>query len=92
MIATVLHCTRAVVATLVILAVPAFALWSLVNGSATYGTELARADDPIRNGLRIVEPPVAAVVTARTSREDAAEEIVLNNWNFTGKGKPSPYK
>jgi hypothetical protein len=91
MIAVILSRTRAALATGVLLAVPAFALWSLVGSGTASEIELARGDDPIRNGLRIVELPLAAHPAAAVPTDDT-DEILLTNWNFTSKGKPSPFQ
>ena len=90
MISTLLQSARALLASVILLSIPAFALASLLPGATPGepGAELARGDDPIRNGLRIVEPPVQARIQSRQA--DAAEEVVTD-WSFTDKGKPSPY-
>jgi hypothetical protein len=86
---------RATLATAVLLAVPAFAVYSLIGGGFGAPTvELARGDDPIRNGLRIVDEPVVSR-RAGTVRTDA-DDVLVTDWMFTGggsgKGKPSPYQ
>jgi hypothetical protein len=83
-------------ATAVLLSVPAFAVCSLVHGGAsrTPDVELARGDDPIRNGLRIVDAPEAALAAPATRRNDA-DAVLVTDWMFTDgghKGKPSPYQ
>jgi hypothetical protein len=86
---------RASAATLVLLSVPIFAICSLIRaGSGSLpDVVLSSADDPIRNGLRIVEPPVTAAQAGALPRHvDAAAEVVVNDWTFTDKGKPSPYQ
>lgn len=92
MMTTALGHVRTVLAAVVLLSVPAFAVCSLVHGglARTPDVELARGDDPIRNGLRIIDAPTVATAAPRT-----ADEVLVTDWTFTGgptKGKPSPYR
>jgi hypothetical protein len=52
---------------------------------------LERADDPL-HGLAILQTVrrPAASVRARAAEPDAV--ILLDEWTFTSKGKPSPYQ
>jgi hypothetical protein len=80
------------------LAIPAFAL-SSAAASGRFGsvmtpeaTAIAPADDPLVNGFRIVEPaPAGAGDSARAvSVSNEPVEKLLQEWNFTGRGRPSP--
>jgi hypothetical protein len=86
---------RTILATLVVLSVPTYAVCSLLQCSAGRApeAELARGDDPIRNGLRIVDPPGGSSNSV-SAHPKGAEEVLVTDWTFTdggGKGKPSPY-
>jgi hypothetical protein len=86
---------RVIAASAVFLSVPAYAVSSLVAGTAAPDSTvaLARVDDPIRSGFRVVEPPIRAAQTPVLSdRTPSTETVDLSEWTFTNKGKPSPYQ
>jgi hypothetical protein len=87
---SILKWLRTSFAAAVVLAVPAYAVSTMLPGSAT--ATLAESDDPLRNGLRIVDPPVGARSkgTGVTANGDA--EVELSDWTFTGKSQSSPYQ
>jgi len=83
------------VSTLLCLGLVSFTVYSVAAAPAWFGpkgetTALSAADDPVRNGLRIVETPNARRVQVQNSQESAI--VLLDEWTFTGKTKPSPYK
>ena len=84
--------TRIVLATVVLLSVPAYSVYSLVyaGAPAAPGAELAPGDDPVHNGLRIVDAPDGARVAP--AARGAGDEKLVKDWMFMGKGKPSPYQ
>jgi hypothetical protein len=82
---------RRLLAAAVLLAVPAFAVGSLVLGGVRAATVALDADDPIAAGCRVLAPqePAAAPVVALA---DAEEEVVATAWVFASKGNPSPWQ
>ena len=77
----------------VLLALPlvAFALlgsWSAFGAQPS--TELAAADDPLANGLLILDPPPLARLgragSAQPGGEDDATVVQLKNWTYTDYG------
>ena len=74
-----------------------FATYSMASAGAWFAPNgnpvpLAASDDPVRNGLRIIETrTVDAPRVQRLANEDPAV-ILLDDWAFTSKGTPSPYK
>ena len=82
---------RPVLATSVVLAVPAFAVCSLLSaGTRAAATVELGADDPIHAGFRVTAPREPGALPPAVSR-DADVELVPLDWVFTSKGKPSPY-
>ena len=92
MITALLGHARTTLAIVVLLSVPAFSVCSLIHWStaATPQPDLAAEDDPIRNGLRSVDAPDAP--RAAPTTRAASDEVVVKDWVFMGKGKPSPYQ
>src|SRR5579864_4972828 len=91
--ASILRLTRCVLASATVLAVPAFAVLSLIAGSAGPTVELPREDDPIRNGFRVMSPGVpAAVASSFASRDNDQAEVIPLAWVFTSKGSVSPWQ
>jgi hypothetical protein len=52
---------------------------------------LDRADDPL-HGLAILETVRKPAAAARARAADPDAVILLDEWTFTSKGKPSPYQ
>jgi hypothetical protein len=86
---TVVSYVRASLATLVLLSVPGFAVYSLIHSGLS-----VRGDDPIPSGLRIVDAPEVATGAPPAD----ANEVLVKDFTFTGgpggkhKGKPSPFQ
>ena len=92
MVATSLRLAKATLIGAVLLALPTYAVCALVTGrAADADVQLSQADDPIRNGLRIVDSPVIAASPAASHPASSVEEVNVDTWKFTKKGKPSPY-
>jgi Bacterial Ig-like domain (group 3) len=94
MILTCLRMIRPVLATAVVLAVPAFAVCSLLLGGTSAGATVELgADDPIRAGFRVTAPREPAVQHLAVAHQgDADEEVVPVVWVFSSKGNPSPWQ
>lgn len=78
----------------IMLAIPAYAVYSLTAGraAAQVNVALADEDDPIHNGLRIVDRPVKTHPQLDSVKIGAdADMVFLPDYVFTNKGKPSPY-
>ena len=88
-----LKLVQTLLASAVVLSVPAFAVCTLLPGAARPGyVELADGDDPIHHGLRIVNQASPSRPEPSLSRAgQGTDEILLSEWSFTAKGKPSPY-
>jgi hypothetical protein len=72
-----------------------FAIVSLASDGSLFApvgepTALQRSDDPIHNGLHIMHTRSNSPRLERTWNDESAV-ILLDNWVFTSKGKPSPY-
>jgi hypothetical protein len=82
----------------VALAVAGFCGYSLAAAQAWFApasqvADLDRADDPVHNGLVIVETPrKPQVLPRRADNADESPVILLDEWTYTSKGKPSPYQ
>jgi hypothetical protein len=87
------HIARTLLAAAVVLAVPAYAVCSLMPGAAprTGQVALADSDDPIRNGLRIITQSSARAEQSVPQIDRGPQVELLTQWTFTDKGKPSPY-
>jgi hypothetical protein len=74
-----------------------FSIYSLFVGSGLFSptgnpTALQKADDPVRNGFRIIEVrALNAPPRVEQTWSDDSTVILLDNWIFTDKGKPSPF-
>jgi hypothetical protein len=74
-----------------------FSIFSLLSGSGLFAPTgnpiaLQKADDPVRNGLRIIEVrALNAPARVEQTWSDDSTVILLDNWIFTDKGKPSPF-
>jgi hypothetical protein len=82
-----------------LLGLPALAIGFLKPWGATSGTTaIAAEDDPLANGLQILEPPIVTASSNAKSGHDKANggekadvEVLLNDWTYTGsRPKPSP--
>jgi hypothetical protein len=76
-----------------VLGIPVFAIASVLSGGGGTTVELARADDPIHSGYRVMAPrqPAMAAMPALASA-DTAGEVVLTSWTFTDNPDPSPWR
>src|SRR5437667_11929054 len=85
---------RPVLAGAVILAVPAFALCSLMLGGTRGAAAVALgADDPIHAGLRVLAPREPAGQPLAVARSgDTEEEVIPSIWVFTDRGNASPWQ
>jgi hypothetical protein len=54
--------------------------------------QLEATDDPIRNGLKILEKRVPSSAKALHQVVDSPAIELLNDWTYTGKPKPSPFR
>jgi hypothetical protein len=79
-----------------LLAAPLAAVAFLVTGNpfTAGGTPLVRGDDPLTNGLRIVEPRPSnaappAVATERNPVQDDEAVLYLQNWDYTDENGSS---
>jgi hypothetical protein len=73
-----------------------FAIFSLASGEGLFAltgnpTALQMADDPVHNGLRIIDVRAVNSPRIERTRNEDSPVILLDNWIFTDKGKPSPY-
>jgi hypothetical protein len=79
---------------LVALSVPAFAVSAVLTGGHDLfgGPAIQSADDRVANGLRIVQQPEtpSADTNQRVVSDKGAEDVVLQDWRYTGKPNPSP--
>jgi hypothetical protein len=94
MVATTLRLAKAGLIGAVLLSLPAYAVCSLVTSGAVdgrAGVQLSQGDDPIRNGMRIVDSPAIAASPVASHPASSVEEVNVDTWKFTKKGKPSPY-
>jgi hypothetical protein len=94
MLATIVKYARGCCAAAVLFAIPAYAFYSVAPQIAARPASVALADedDPIRNGMNIVERPTAASPRAEAARSGTDSDLILlTDWVFTSKGKPSPY-
>jgi hypothetical protein len=78
------------------LAIFAFALSSVAWAQSWFApvkvpANLQAADDPVRNGLKIVEKRMPTSVHSPHQVVDTPAMELLNDWSYTSKGKPSPY-
>ena len=82
----------------IVLGLVGFAVYSLAASPAWFKpasptATLAGADDPVFNGLRIIETPHFRQAQPRTISADPSAVVLLDEWTYTGgKVKPSPYK
>jgi hypothetical protein len=86
-----IFCT--VVTSTAVLAIPTFAIVTLLTGSGAATVELPAGEDPIRSGFRVTSPrEPASVAQAAVYRGDEAEEVVPTIWTFTDRGGASPWQ
>jgi hypothetical protein len=81
-------------AAVVLLAIPAYAIGSLLPMGPTAPQEhLADVDAEASgwHGWNVVEPPLSPPRAASADRHPA-DVVLLTDWIFTGKTKPSPYQ
>jgi hypothetical protein len=96
MSSTYLSYVKNVLAGVLFLAIFGFALCSMGWAQSWFApvktpANLQAADDPVRNGLKIVEKRVSTSVHAPHHVVDTPAMELLNDWSYTSKGKPSPY-
>jgi hypothetical protein len=79
-----------------LLAVPVFAITTvLADDSGLFGgVVIQSSDDPVANGLRIVdqEPAPPAGSASRKTADDPSGEIILKQWRYTRDKHGSPGK
>jgi hypothetical protein len=71
-----------------------FAAHTMVTAGTLFAPEgnpikLESAQEPLLNGLRILE--TRAADSPRLHKENDETVLLLDEWTFTTKGKPSPY-
>jgi hypothetical protein len=80
-----------VLAALVLLGAPLGAIAALQPWQAPAGTSApASGDDVVADGLKIVEPPLAAAGGPRTVADRPNLETVVRDWTYTHRPNPSP--
>jgi hypothetical protein len=84
---------RAFLAVAVVLAIPAYAICAMTTSGAagTVNVTLADSDDPIGNGLHIVNQSVRTQPNVEANFDFIPRAVFLIDWVFTNKGQPSPY-
>src|SRR5262245_841064 len=98
MLASCYRMTRKFMIAILFLALAGFSAYSIAASpgwfrAAAATVQLADADDPVFNGLRIIDTPHFRQAPRRTVSADASAVILLDEWTYTGgKVKPSPYK
>jgi hypothetical protein len=94
MLVTLLKHARTLFAAAMVLAIPAYAIFSMTPGVGARSANVALADedDPIRNGLNIIARPPAGHPQLDAGKTGGDSDVILlTDWVFTAKGKPSPY-
>jgi hypothetical protein len=82
-----------VVTSTAVLAIPTFAIVTLLAGSGAATVELPAGEDPIRSGFRVISPrEPASLAQAVVYRGDEAKEVVPTVWTFTERGGASPWE
>ena len=78
------------------LGIAGFAVYSMASGPAFFApagspVQLQASHDPLQNGLRILETRHDR--TPRLTRPEQGDSAVLllDDWSYTDKSKPSPY-
>ena len=87
---------RWVLAAVLSIGIAGFAIVSLASGEGVFapiGNPLAlqKADDPVSNGLHIIEVRSGVSPRVHQTWDDDSGVILLDSWIFTEKGKPSPF-
>lgn len=90
------HC-KCVFAAILCFGIAGFAIASLASAGSLFApqgnpTALQSGDDPVRNGLRIIETRRADGPRLQRKEDEDSAVILLDEWVFTDKGKPSPYE
>jgi hypothetical protein len=75
----------------IVLAIPAYAVFSVVSGTLFATVALADEDDPISNGLNIVHRRANRPLVNASKAGDESDVVLLEDWVFTDKGSQSPY-
>lgn len=94
MMRSTLRFCQTLLAAAVVLSVPAYAVCSLQHGAASRpgNVVLSDSDDPISNGLRIVDLPLPARPQEAAVKAGADKDVLLlTDWTYTDKSKPSAY-
>jgi hypothetical protein len=92
MASILLQWLRMAMATGAVLGIPAFAIVSVLSGGGGSAVELARADDPIHAGFRVMAPRQPARAAMAVAASTDAGEVVLTSWTFTDNPTPSPWQ
>jgi hypothetical protein len=82
---------RTLFVAVIVFAIPAYAIFSLVAGfTRSANVAIAGEDDPIRNGLNIVNRR-AYRPQADASKAGQSDVVLLEDFVFTDKTNQSPY-
>jgi hypothetical protein len=88
---------KSIIAAALCFGIAGFALASLASAGALFAptgnpTALHAADDPVRNGLRIIETRAGDAPGVQRRANEDPTVILLADWIYTGQTKPSAYK
>jgi hypothetical protein len=91
-----MHTGKWISAAILCIGIACFAIASIASDGGLFApvgnpTALQTADDPVHNGLRIIETRATNSPRIERARNDDSTVILLDNWIYTTKGKPSPY-
>jgi hypothetical protein len=78
------------------LGIAGFAVYSMASAQTFFAPEgapvqLDASHDPLQNGLRILETRRENGPRLTRPEYDDPTVILLDDWSYTDKGKPSPY-
>ncbi len=88
---------KCVFGTVVCFGIAGFALASLASAGVLFAPQgnpapLHASDDPVRNGLRIIETHRNGAPSLQRKANEDPSVVLLNDWVYTAQTKPSPYK
>jgi hypothetical protein len=75
----------------IVLAIPVYAVFTVASGTLFATVALADEDDPISNGLKIVNRRTARPQANASKAGGESDVVLLEDWVFTDKGNQSPY-
>jgi hypothetical protein len=78
------------------LGIAGFAVYSMASARTFFAPEgnpvqMQASHDPLQNGMRIMETRRESTPRLTRPDHDDATVILLDDWSYTGKTKPSPY-